>query len=491
MSESAPTPENTPAHSHSAGLADLASFPLLSAIQGRRTRRIARGISINAGDISHQSQNQPEPLSPLEEAILVVSTGLTGGIMHDGPLVKPDGRLELGTPFMGTIGRSGSSPDNAQATSFFMLNDEGTWLIKKLGGKQALELMRELPRKWSDWTEEQWIGAAREVKLKVYDQRVDCPREWPYYIGWNKQFSNCPGSTVFVPVVDMTYQYINAFLILGSEPRGDVSIFVDDYSKFRPKNVMDWVAWAGMHLRLTELIPYHPIGGVKLIRSGLVNKDNTVPLGYGRTLRTDLEWAFMVQNMALLGHTMGLGSWVHASIFPPYLMQRDPAKGIYGLGFREHGPKLRRFKRWPPVPASIPNFVGIDGVLEGLCPPYVASMDEAVDRVLELKFGPDGAYGDKQTFSTAYKNTAAAEAFLKDATPHSDECIRNAKQICNYIYDTYGRFPAHSNAFYLPAVWIQFSHLELEYYEKYADASFYERQARHDGVWHGDNGSGG
>ena len=34
--------------------------------------------------------------------------------------------------------------------------------------------------------------------------------------------------------------------------------------------------------------------------------------------------------------------------------------------------------------------------------------------------------------------------------------------------DTYGRFPAHSDAFHMPGIWVQFSHLEIEYYERFA-----------------------
>ena len=51
-----------------------------------------------------------------------------------------------------------------------------------------------------------------------------------------------------------------------------------------------------------------------------------------------------------------------------------------------------------------------------------------------------------------------------------------------YSY-TYGRFPAHSNAFHLPGVWLQFSHLELEFYDKYFEADLYHRQAKHHEMW--------
>ena len=54
------------------GLADLFGYPLMSALAERRTRRIARGTSVSAADLSHVSTNEPAPLSALEEAVLVV-----------------------------------------------------------------------------------------------------------------------------------------------------------------------------------------------------------------------------------------------------------------------------------------------------------------------------------------------------------------------------------------------------------------------------------
>ena len=85
------------------GLKDLLRYPLMSAFRERRTRRIARGVSVHSDTLSHTSTNQPAPLSPLEEAVIIVATGLTGPVMHDGPLRTPDGDSELGSPFYGYI----------------------------------------------------------------------------------------------------------------------------------------------------------------------------------------------------------------------------------------------------------------------------------------------------------------------------------------------------------------------------------------------------
>ena len=208
-----------------------------------------------------------------------------------------------------------------------------------------------------------------------------------------------------------------------------------------------------------------------------------MPLGFGHTLRTDYESFFYFQNLMLLGQAMGLGGWIHGAVFTPYIWQKEPAKDWHGLGFRMEEPKT--LSPWAPVPASQPNPVGIDGVLEGLTPPYVKSMDEAVDKVMEMKYGASGtAYGNEEVWSSPYRNKADAQAYVQKGTKIGDRQVQYVKDACNYLYETYGRFPAHVDAFYSGGMWLQFSHLEMEYYDRFFDPSQYTRQAAHDGLWH-------
>ena len=468
-----------------AGLQDFFSYPFADAIQDRRTRRVAQGVSLTGGPMSYESGNAPSPLSPLEEAILIASTSVTGAVMHDGPLDKPNGSKELGTMFMEVAGRAASSADNAQATSFFMINDEGVWLIKRPRGREAIELFKEIPHRWEDRTEEHWLTFANAVKRKVYDERFQFPREWPYYLGWNAQHSNRPGTTCFLPVVDNTRQTITVLLILLAEPHGKVPLWIDDWSAFKPRTLMDWAAWAASKLGFVDPIPYHPIGGMKRVRGGFATPDTPAPLGSLNNMRTDYEAHFLMQNLMLTGEALRLGGWVHGAPMIPYVWRRDPAKGELGLGFREYSAKTfdSRWKRWPPVPASQPNYVGIDGVLEGLCPPYVTDMDAAVDQVLEEKFGEGGTYADPEVFGQVYKDRATAETYMKNAGHPPAEAVQYTKEICRYLVETYGRFPAHTDAFHLPGVWVQFSHLELEYYERFGHPAHTRRQAEGKEIW--------
>ncbi|MBE7200645.1 MAG: hypothetical protein INR70_22970 [Parafilimonas terrae] len=467
----------------SEGLKDLFSYPIMQCFQDRRTRRVAQGVSITAGDLSHQSANKPSPLTPLEEAILIAATGVTGAVIHDGPLVKTNKTAELGTPFLNSVGRAASSADNAQATSMIMINDEGTWLIQRPRGQAGIELLKDIPHRWEDRSEADWVAFGKAVKRKIYDERIDGPREWPYYLGWNAQHSNAPGTTVFLPVVDNTRQYINALLILLSEPKGKAPLVFDDFSTFKPKSLTEWGVWAASLSGLAPKIPYQPIGGIKRVQEGHFSKDVPLPFGTLQTARTDHEAFMLLQNLLLMGEAMRLGGWVHSAMLPPHIMKRDPAKGIYGLGFREHGGKQPRFGRWAPVPASQPNYVGIDGVLEGACPPYM-TMNQAVDAVLEEKYSGSQVYGDPKVFGRAYRDEDKAKSYLRQASRFPKEAIEYTKEVCNYVYDTYGRFPMNTDAFYLPGIWAQFSHLEIEYYDKYASPSFYKRQAEGKAIWH-------
>lgn len=58
---------------------ELLTFPLMSAIFGRRARRFAMGMEIPSGPLAFKSRHAPVPLSELEQAILVAAaTGVTG-----------------------------------------------------------------------------------------------------------------------------------------------------------------------------------------------------------------------------------------------------------------------------------------------------------------------------------------------------------------------------------------------------------------------------
>lgn len=128
------------------GLDDLLARPLLKTIWRRRTHRVSRGASVPAGSMSYSSKHEPQPLSELEEALLIAVTGSTGLTMPDRPFEDPrDGKPIMSKPNLTMTGRTAGSPDNAQGTYFFLINDSGTYFLRRLRRRPT---SRSPPRRW-------------------------------------------------------------------------------------------------------------------------------------------------------------------------------------------------------------------------------------------------------------------------------------------------------------------------------------------------------
>jgi hypothetical protein len=240
---------------------------------------------------------------------------------------------------------------------------------------------------------------------------------------------------------------------------------------------------------------YRPAGVKKWIDKGFLNKDIKIPLGAVWSMRTQVEADLLVQNLFLVAEAMGLGAWIHGSISPPVLMGDPKFIQQYGsmLGFDFVTPKwkLMDLLRWHvPLPkyANLrSNAVGLrhkgEHLIKGSCPPYYDSMSDAVDAVVAEKFGPSGIYSDKATFEKIYRDTFG-ETYLKEASAYSTDVIDCTRDICTYIYETHGRFPAHVEAIHAPGIWLQIHHVEHEYYDAYFRHGLTEVHRDHDKAWH-------
>ena len=264
------------------GFASAREYPLWDAIFGRRSRRVAAGATFRSGTFSFQSKLDPQPLSPLEEAMLIASTGITGLPYWDNPYETADGKPLLGTPCVEGAGRAAGSPDNAHSTVFFMWNDEGTYMLKTPDGPPAKASVRTM-------SPDDLVAHAERCKVKIKDGRTDFPRDFPAYASGNRYVSNVPGSTMFVPVTEVTRQYINGlFYVLAQEP-GRRPVFVDDFNLFVPCGCERW------------------------IKSKFLNKTIPIPLSFYAKGRTEYESMLLLQNLALVAQSMGLGGWIHAA----------------------------------------------------------------------------------------------------------------------------------------------------------------------------------
>ena len=445
------------------GLEALRSRSLLETIWRRRTHRVSRGSSVSAGSISYESNHAREPLSELEEAVLIAVTGCSGLTMPDRPFNDPrNGQPIMSKPNVHMEGRTAGSPDNAQGTHFFLINDSGTYFLRRLP-----------PASGSAFDEQALLDRARESKVRILDHRIDVgedKRDFPAYLDSNRFLSNLPGTTILFPVVDLSHQYINGLMYLLTQPDGARPALVDDRNFYRLAGISKWV------------------------KSGFLNKDIKIPLGSIAQMRTQIEADLLIQNLFLTAEAMGLGAWIHGAISPPVLLGDPKFRKKYGtmLGFDFVTPKwkIADILRWH-VP--LPRFatlrahpVGLrhkgEHLIKGSCPPYYEFMSEAVDHVVDAKFGPNGIYKDPATFDKIYKD-GLGKAYLKDASNYASDVIECTRDICNYIYETHGRFPAHVDTIHVPGIWLQVHKLEIEYYDRFFRDALTDAHRANDQNW--------
>jgi hypothetical protein len=401
------------------GLDALRGRPLLDTIFQRRTHRVSRGSDVTAGEMSYKSAHPRAPLSPLEEALLIATTGCTGLTMPDRPFFDPRTNAPImAKPNVNMAGRTAGSPDNAQGTYFFMINDSGTYFLRNLPPVEGEVFDPDL-----------LLKQAELAKVKLLDRRIDVPngnRDFPAYLDSNRFLSNLPGTTVLFPVVDLSHQYINGMMYLLTQPAGARPAVVDDRNFYQLAGVKKWV------------------------KNGFLNKDIKVPLGVIWSMRTQIEADYVTPK------------WKLADI----LRWQVPLPKYAGLranpvGLRHKGEHL----------------------IKGCCPPYYDSMSEAVDAVVAAKFGPKGIYQDKATFDKIYRERFGT-VYLKEASVYSQDVIECTRDICNYIYQTHGRFPSHVDAIHAPGIWLQIHHVEQDYYDTYFNNGLTQSHRDHDRLWH-------
>ena len=227
--------------------------------------------------------------------------------MPDRPFADPrDGKPIMAKPNLNMVGRTAGSPDNAQGTHFFLINDTGTYFLRKLpppadGSAAVFDEATLLAR-----AAEAKVQAARPPHRRAgREPRLPgVPRLQPVPVEPAGDDDPVPGSRSLAAV----------------HQRDDVPA---DAARGRPADVVD------------DRNFYRPAGVKKWVQSGFLNKDIKVPLGAIWAMRTQIEADLLLQNLMLTADAMGLGAWIHASLAPPVLLGDPKFRKHYGpmLGF--------------------------------------------------------------------------------------------------------------------------------------------------------------
>jgi len=419
------------------------TYPLFDAIFARRARRFPLGATMPGQAQSFASAHAALPLDPVEEALLILAgTGVSGIALSDLPFITPTGETLCGNTLLQFTGRVYASACGAHGTELFYTNDTGVYVV------QQRHVQPTRMQEYVQADDRQRLSQSLQGHtVTLQTQRLGIPRRSPALLAFNQWNVNVPGSTLFMPITDVTLGYINMLMLLFEAPH---RLYIYDDLNNNAEPLRRW-ADAG---KLNRNIPY----ALSLLERGAAQQFVAV------------EQALMLQNMYLALQAMGLGGWMFGAGSPLVALG---GTSVPGLGFR--------FVQ-PPAGSKnvLPNPVGLDGVFEAYCPPYSPSMDAAVDAVVAAKWGQGGIFtGDGGPVPFRQPQV------LQDEIPVlADEVVQMTKDLCNYIYTTYGRFPAQLDAMNM-CMWLQAHHLETDYYDRFMQpGAYHDAIANHMQVWH-------
>ena len=416
-------------------LKESTDFPLYSALFGRRSRRFGWGMEIPRGPLKFKSEKTPSSLDDFERSLLIAS-GLGVSGMHFG-IPYSEAEAGLSTYSARYTGRTTPSAAGIGNADMFYTEDGGTYFVStrdaNTDGNWAHDRLSDAER---------LIAAVKDKTRKLSDTRVDLPRGEPHYSAHNVWNANVPGSTVFMPVANVSEQLLGfLFIVAGS------GYTVWDDANGRPAGDLD-----------------------AFFKSGLLNPEKKYALSYMEQYIltcSGVEMGDIGHNISLALQTIGLGGWFFSGISPFSLMGAGAAKGVPGMGFRfETNPK------W-----GVPNPIGLDGVYEGYCPPYHKDMRAAVQAYVDLKFAKGGTY-DPQSPGPFLDNAKIKGG----AVPPEPELVEAVVKIAEYIYATYGKFPGTVPTIYM-RFYTQAHRLETTFYDKFVRDPYLATHARNVARW--------
>jgi hypothetical protein len=451
------------AHDPLGALARLEQYPFMQALFGRRSRRFGHGMAIGAGPLAYTSRHAPEPLTELEEALLVFAAcGVTGFALADLDYGPGQG----GNMLAGVMGRTIASPDAVNAVSLVVTNDTATYLIKRPQDFAPAEIavLAQLAR------DREFVELYRRMRAKIADGRCAPPVKPGFNFNINRWALYAPGSTYFLPVAATTEAYINVLLEAFEPAMGLYGI--DERNNFQPAGIGAFARSRGGSLE------DNPQAGriftVQAIEQTLVES-------------IGIEQGMLQQNLALMIQALGLGGypnfarheygWFEALSFRMGAMPSTKYVGAGGLITFI----MSLLGRDQPYPYPLGLERAGEVLLKPFCPPYYPTMREAVEAFVAYKFSSHGL-GLTQPHTTGWKDPGE---IVRGILPVSDQAIAATIAYCEYIYDRYGRFPAYTAPF-RTMLGYQATHVDAEFYDRfYVPDALTETQRLHQKHWHG------
>ncbi|MBL9137337.1 MAG: hypothetical protein JNK85_15800 [Verrucomicrobiales bacterium] len=420
------------------------SYALVSALRDRRSRRFGLGMSMPTGPLAFSSRHAPAPISEDDEALLAwAACGITGPALGDLCYASGQG----GNIMAGMVGRTVASGDCLQTVSLVVINDGGTWWLRRPHElpRQDLAEIAELNRRG------EWTQSLRRSRVQLSDRRLQAPQEPIFNINANRWSLHATGSSYFLPIGDLTPMYLNGILEILNE---DTGVYVlDERNGYRPAGLARFARSRGGHL---DDDPAH--GKVITIKQ----------LEQFVTDFVNLEMGMVLQNLGLMTQALGLGGFPHFANHDfawfqtlGFRCESLPASRYLGVGpVTRLG--LRLLGKDQPVPLAVALEHNGERLLQALCPPNFSSMTAALQSIVDRKFGPRGVFRSHPAYG-AWRDPSSVTAAVPAL---SDKAIAAAASYAEYVWGRYGRFPVHVPPFRCGLAH-QVVHVDAEFYEKF------------------------
>lgn len=419
----------------SPGLIEAANFPLIEAIHGRRSRRFARGASIPDGPLAYTSKHAPAPLSELEQTLLLSTVSGNTGWSN----LIPYNRFYLPKipNYAGAAGgRTFPSAAGFHSSEIFFTNDNGSYFFPT----------RDMPSTKTDLETgtidlAAFLDTHKSRVVKLSEGRLNIPASPAHMEMHNEWCANVPGSTLIIPVADLAQHSLLALCYLVQNG----ACLFDDVNK-------------------------RSIPGIERFKQ-LVDIDNPYPLTVVDQMsltEVTVETSTACYSGALMLQAMGLGGWMYSGVNQISVLGASGDPAVPGLGF-----EFDTDERWP-----LPNVTGLPGVFEGHCPPHFRSMRKAVESVVDRKFGSGGPFNAKTP--GPYQNNSRVRG---SSAAHDEVFIDCVATMAQYIYDTFGRYPATVPSIFA-MMYLQAHQLDTDFYdEHFAPGAYLKTHAAHELNW--------
>lgn len=436
---------------------------LLDILRGRRSRRFGLGMKMESGPMAYTSRHPGLPLTEKEEALLTFAAcGITGHALGD--LIYASG--EGGTILAGLAGRTIPSGDAIQTSSLIIINREGSYYIKRPQDfpSATISELAELAGK------EEYLKLFKRSRVKIGDSRTNPPLEPFFNINCNRWSLYDEAATYFLPVEDFTLMYINALLEIFNEYNGIYPL--DERAGFRPAGIKKFAKSQGGHLIDDP------------------RREHTITIQQLETLVTEFvtsEAGMIIQNIGLMTQAMGLGGFAHWAAhyygwFKALGFRMKEMKATQYLGMGWFYRMLAKLLNRDQIVALVEGLDAEDGtsLIKPFCPPNYPTMKDAVNAVVEMKWGRKGIFREGAAES-GWRNPSD----ISDATPEvSKAAIDATVAYCSYLYERYGRFPVYQSPL-RTLLGFQVNHVDTEFYDRfYRPEALTDLQRNHLRDWH-------